>query len=132
MALAGETNNISGAVGNAGQGPTIIAIAVPNTIRPPKLRKSSNPEVKALKKICVFLFGALVSFLSYMDASVDLFYADHDVHKFTFTIVAGFWFLAAIALFVGSILGGIKGEWRMLAPGMVLSHVAAFIRRLVL
>lgn len=107
---------------------TIIAVAVPETIRPPKLRKATDPAVKNIKKLIIFLCGMFMAFLFYLDASVFL-YSSHYMHRFTFTVAAIFWSFAALALVVGSILGARRGEWRMLAPGIVLSHAASFLIR---
>ena len=136
IALAGErapNNNIH----NHSQGQTqpgadvdvtIIAVAVPETIRPPKLRKATDPAVKNIKKLIIFLCGMFMAFLFYLDASVFL-YGSHYMHRFTYTVAAILWSFAALALVVGSILGARRGEWRMLAPGIVLSHAASFLIR---
>lgn len=140
IALAGErapNNNIHNHSQGQGQGQTqpgadvdvtIIAVAVPETIRPPKLRKATDPAVKNIKKLIIFLCGMFMAFLFYLDATVFL-YSSHYMHRFTFTVAAIFWSFAALALVVGSILGARRGEWRMLAPGIVLSHAASFLIR---
>ena len=54
------------------------------------------------------------------------------MHRVAFTIAAIFWGIATLALLVGSIMGAIKGQWRFLAPGFVLYHMANFVIRWVI
>lgn len=137
MALAGETPSPSGYAAQSlesGNGPVIVAIAVPDTIRPPQIRKQVHPAVRRVKKISIFLTGMLLAWIFYIDAYVFFFQSKYgySTHGGTYFLVAVIWSLALVAMLVGSVVGAMRGEWRLLAPGMVLNHVAGLIFRMAL
>ena len=105
----------------------VTAVPIPNTIRPPKLAKQIHPSVQNVKKMSIFLVGTLMAYICYYDAQ---FFVAGDYHKTVITAAIVFWSLAALALVVGTVLGVMRGEWRMLAPGIILSYGASYIMRL--
>ena len=108
----------------------ITAIPIPNTIRPPKIRKAVHPSIIFVKKLSILLIGFFLAFISYLDSFI--FLNINYMHRATFTIAATLWGLGAFSLVVGAIWGAVKGQWRMLAPGIVLNHAAGFIIRMVI
>ena len=137
MALAGETPSPSGYAEQSlesGNGPVIVAIAIPDTIRPPQIRKQVHPAVKTVKKLSIFLTGMLMAWIFYVDAYVFFFQSKYgySTHGGTYFLVGVVWSLAFLAMLVGSVVGAIRGEWRLLAPGMVLNHIAGLIFRMAL
>jgi hypothetical protein len=111
--------------GQQGHEVIAVAVAVPNTIRPPQLQTNIHPAVAFAKKLAILLCGLFLSFVSWIDASV--FIQLKNWHKVSFTLAAVFWTISTICLLVGSFVGFYKGKWRYLAPGIVMSHIASFI-----
>ena len=108
----------------------IAAVAVPNTIRPPKVTTSTHPSVIFAKKLAILLCGLFLAFISFLDSWI--FFQMKLWHRLSFSIAAIFWAISTISLVCGSCLGAYKGKWRYLAPGIVTYHVAAFTVDLVM
>mmetsp|Transcript_4877 Transcript_4877/g.7402 ORF Transcript_4877/g.7402 Transcript_4877/m.7402 type:complete len:195 (+) Transcript_4877:136-720(+) len=122
-----QTQNQQGQLGNE---VIAVAVAVPNTIRPPQLQTNVHPSVAFAKKLAILLCGLFLTILSFFDAW--LFFELKYWHKVSFTLAAVFWGISTICLLVGSFVGAYQGKWRYLAPGIVMSHIASFIIGLIL
>lgn len=103
----------------------ITAVPVPNTIRPPRVVKSDHPAVTCVKRALILCSGLLLASLSFVDSQY--IWQMNYWHKWEFTMAACFWFLATFFLLAGSCVGAYKGQWRFIAPGIVLCHVASFV-----
>ncbi len=108
----------------------VMATVIPNTIRPPQVSSTSanDPSNKIVRQIAILFSGLIICMISAFDAFVFL---EFDWGS-KFLYIAGFcWALSTIALLIGTFYGAYVGQWRMLAPGIVLSHVASFLLRMV-
>lgn len=105
----------------------ITAVPVPNTIRPPRVVKSDHPGVTMVKRLLILLSGLFIAYLSFIDSII--LWGINSWHKWEFTIAACFCFLATFFLVMGSIVGAYKGQWRFIAPGIVLFYAASFVVR---
>lgn len=103
----------------------ITAVPIPNTIRPPRVVKSDHPGVTMVKRLLILLSGLFIAYLSFIDSII--LWGINSWHKWEFTIAACFCFLATFFLVVGSIVGAYKGQWRFIAPGIVLFYAASFV-----
>ena len=125
-----QTQNQQGQQGQQGHEVIAVAVAVPNTIRPPQLQTNIHPAVTFAKKLAILLCGLFLTCASLFDAWI--FFELKSWHKVSFTLAAVFWTISTICLLVGSFVGFYKGKWRYLAPGIVMSHIASFIIRLIM
>ena len=103
----------------------ITAVPVPNTIRPPRVVKSDHPGVTMVKRLLILISGLFIALISFLDSKV--FWKMNYWHKWEFKLAACFCFLATFFLIAGSCVGAYKGQWRFIAPGIVLFYVASFV-----
>ena len=96
------------------------AVAVPDTIRPPKVSKSQIKEdpisIRSFsKRICILLIGLILSLMTFWEC-IELFFARK--------VFLGFCFLGAtVGLLIGTFVGVFRGQWRILVPGLILQHI---------
>mmetsp|Transcript_10909 Transcript_10909/g.15889 ORF Transcript_10909/g.15889 Transcript_10909/m.15889 type:complete len:156 (+) Transcript_10909:132-599(+) len=108
---------------------TAVAVAVPNSIRPPKVVPAdSNPASTRVKKLSILMVGLFVSYMNFVQAIVFIYLGFGNKIMVTAGTV---WFLSAVSLLLGGIYGAFKGQWRMLVPGILLSHLSSFVVRMV-
>jgi hypothetical protein len=117
--------------------PILLAVAVPNTIRPPKVSYSED-DVSAnatitpksmLRRVCILIVGLFLTYITFFESLLLLL--NGAITKNWFEIILGFlWFAATLALLVGSFVGAYRGQWRILVPGFVLQHICSILIRL--
>lgn len=108
--------------------PILVATAVPHSIRPPQknLKDEANPSF--LKRCSILLLGLYLAVLTFFDS----FYFIEFNFGSNIMILAGLmWLSSCVLLLLGSVVGFINGRWRMLVPGIIVSHVASFLIRLM-
>eukprot|EP00979_Chaetoceros_neogracilis_P006054 scaffold1202_cov257-Chaetoceros_neogracile.AAC.1 len=112
----------------------VAAVAVPNTIRPPKVRTSTytHPSVTFAKKLAILLCGLFLAYISSLESLVFFAYKSIVRHELTFFLISAVWAISTMCLVAGSIVGAYKGKWRLLAPGIAAYHTATLISRLVI
>lgn len=109
--------------------PILVATAVPHSIRPPQIYLDHEMPPSFAKKASILVCGLLFALLSFIDSIVYIEFSLGSKIK----IFAGFlWLISFVALILGSIIGFIRGQWRMLAPGIIASHLASFMIRLII
>jgi hypothetical protein len=102
----------------------LTAIAIPDTIRPPMLQSSTvHPSVSFATRLAILIIGLVLASLTYVDAFIFLTLNLFD--SFSAQLAGVFWAFSCLSLIVGSVIGCSRGQWRYLAPGIVLSHLAS-------
>lgn len=109
--------------------PILVATAVPHSIRPPQIYLDHDKPPSFSKKASILVCGLLFAFMSFIDSVV---YIEFSLGSKIKLFAGLLWLLSCITLLLGSIVGFMRGQWRMLAPGIIASHLAAFMIRLVI
>jgi hypothetical protein len=108
--------------------PILVATAVPHSIRPPRIYLDYDRPPSFSKKASILACGLLFAFLSYIDSVVYIEFSFGNKIK----LFAGLlWLVSCVTLLIGSVIGFMRGQWRMLAPGIIASHIATFLIQLI-
>ena len=115
--------------------PILVAVAVPNSIRPPKAtHEEEDPTVitvsSIIRRICILVIGLLLTCFTFFESLILMIYRYFDDNWFV-SLLGLVWFGATLGVLVGSFIGAYRGQWRLLVPGLVLQHFVGVLTRLL-
>ena len=111
----------------------LYATVIPDTIRPPQVVNYEEEPPTVIKRMSILVVGLFLSYLAIVNFYVSELLTKYRYlnHQYIFWCSAVFYFLAIFLTFGGAIWGAVRGQWRFLVPGLVLSHVGAFMIAIV-
>ena len=115
--------------------PIVIAVAVPNTIRPPKVSLDDNyntdPRSFILRRFCIFVIGLALTYLTFFESIVLMLFG-YVNGSFLELVLGVLWFAATIGVLIGSFVGAYRGKWRLLVPGLILQHIMGLATKMLI
>lgn len=113
--------------------PILYATAIPDTIRPPQTINYEDEPPTVIKRMSILVAGLFLTYLALVNFIVSefLIQTKYMNHQTIFWFSAAFYFFAVFLTLGGSIWGAMRGQWRFLVPGLILSHVGAFLIHIV-
>lgn len=115
--------------------PILVAVAVPNSIRPPKVTNSQEDPTaitpkSILRRVSILVVGLVLTYLTFFE-SLMLMLMGYLSSNWFELILGFFWFGATLCVLLGSFVGAYRGQWRLIVPGLVLQHFVGVLTRLL-
>ncbi len=125
--------------------PILMAIAIPDSIRPPKVSYIDNNNninnsqqtqsiqsfpKSFLRRLLILVVGIMITYLTFFESLllILLGYANSSPMELILGLI---WFGATLGVLIGSLIGAYKGQWRFLVPGLVLQYVVNILTKVL-
>ena len=114
--------------------PILLAVAVPNTIRPPQVIYNEDEQGNwtfgsFFERACILIFGLLLANITFFESLVLLVAGILEANWFE-TLLGLIWFGATLVVLVGTFIGAWRRKWKLLVPGLVLQYFIGILIRL--
>ena len=115
--------------------PILMAVAVPNSIRPPKVSHIEEDATaittrSIIRRISILIVGLVLTYLTFFESLMLIIFGY--INGNYFELLLGLvWFAATICVLLGSFVGAYRGQWRLIVPGLVLQHFVGVLTRLL-
>jgi hypothetical protein len=140
--------------------PILMAVAIPDSIRPPKVSYIDNPTTNTntttttnhtnpnnanisnnsntiqslpklfLRRILILIIGLILTYLTFLESLLLIIFGYANYAPIEL-ILGLLWFGATLGVLLGSLIGAFKGQWRFLVPGLVLQYVVNILTKVL-
>jgi len=129
------SNNATVGITHDGK-PILMAVAIPNSIRPPKVSYNDDHDEPAqittksiLRRIGILLIGFVLTYMTFFESVLIILFGLVN-YSYLELVLGLLWFLGTLGVLIGAFVGAYRGKWRYLVPGLVVQHFVGTLVRL--